>query len=109
MMRRPPRSTLVPFTTLFRSVNGGEPARRTVPVVQRLRLLEPRHRRLRGHAGPGGVQALARLRPALQPLTAARLDVVPRAVGVRRRGRRREEAVYAAEARGPAVPVRRGG
>src|SRR2546425_9717703 len=35
MIRRPPRSTLFPYTTLFRSVNGGYPAiasYRSLPV-----------------------------------------------------------------------------
>src|SRR5256885_11471137 len=30
MIRRPPRSTLFPYTTLFRSIPGHQPARRTV-------------------------------------------------------------------------------
>src|SRR5687768_18536923 len=30
MIRRPPRSTLFPYTTLFRSVRGGHPAHRAV-------------------------------------------------------------------------------
>ena len=62
------------------------------PWPVRLRVLEPRHRRLRGHARPGGVQALARLRPALLAQPAARLRLLPRAVGVRRGGRRRRRA-----------------
>src|SRR2546422_8390213 len=32
MIRRPPRSTLFPYTTLFRSVAGGEEARELRPV-----------------------------------------------------------------------------
>ncbi len=46
--------------------DGRVAARRTVAGGVRLRLLEPRHRRLRGHAGPGGVQALDRLRAAVR-------------------------------------------
>src|SRR2546421_7254083 len=36
MIRRPPRSTLFPYTTLFRSEHGGEPiaGRRSHPVEQ---------------------------------------------------------------------------
>src|SRR2546422_11696326 len=45
MIRRPPRSTLFPYTTLFRSVHGGRFLRRR-PGRQRG---HPR----RGHAGPG--------------------------------------------------------
>src|SRR3712207_7870520 len=37
MIRRPPRSTLFPYTTLFRSRGGRQAARR------RLRAVEPRH------------------------------------------------------------------
>src|SRR3712207_7072147 len=32
MIRRPPRSTLFPYTTLFRSIHG-EPGRRRVPLA----------------------------------------------------------------------------
>src|SRR5690348_18223663 len=34
MIRRPPRSTLFPYTTLFRSTVHGEPARRRPVAVQ---------------------------------------------------------------------------
>src|SRR5260221_1532457 len=32
MIRRPPRSTLFPYTTLFRSVEAGEPAHQGAPA-----------------------------------------------------------------------------
>src|SRR3712207_7131876 len=35
MIRRPPRSTLFPYTTLFRSRENAAPARRTVPFGRR--------------------------------------------------------------------------
>ncbi len=47
-------------------VDGGDAARRAVARAVRLRLLEPRHRRLRGHARPGGVQALGGVRAAVR-------------------------------------------
>src|SRR5256885_6391822 len=40
MIRRPPRSTLFPYTTLFRSQKPGEPARRCAPCLR-----AGRHRR----------------------------------------------------------------
>src|SRR5256885_13305071 len=33
MIRRPPRSTLFPYTTLFRSLHPGEVARRAAPAL----------------------------------------------------------------------------
>ena len=70
------------FTSMAESLRGGLSL-----ASQRLRLLEPRHRRLRGRPRPRGVQALARVRPALEPFAPARLDELPGAVGVRRRHR----------------------
>jgi hypothetical protein len=69
-------------------LDGREPARRTLPRAQRVRILESRHRRLRGRSRPRRVQALARIRLALEPLATARLHELPGAVGLRpgRRG-----------------------
>src|SRR3712207_8565447 len=50
MIRRPPRSTLFPYTTLFRSELGREPDRRVVVGIGRGRLLAERCRRTRQHA-----------------------------------------------------------
>src|SRR3712207_7410180 len=56
MIRRPPRSTLFPYTTLFRSLHhrgAGRPPGRLLPRGDRPRardpqpLLDPRHRRRR--------------------------------------------------------------
>src|SRR2546430_11368988 len=44
MIRRPPRSTLFPYTTLFRSQGRLE-------AVRDARLVIPRHRLVRGNAG----------------------------------------------------------
>ena len=65
-------------------LDGGEPARRPVAGHVRLRVLEPRHRRLRGPSGPGGVQAVDPLRPAVHPQPAARQRQLSRALAVRR-------------------------
>ena len=89
-------------------VDGRDAARRAVAGGQRLRLLVARHRRLRGHPGRRRVQALVGVRAAVQPQPAARLGLVPGAVGVRRRGRRRHAEVHPAEDVADAVPVRRG-
>src|SRR3712207_7401045 len=50
MIRRPPRSTLFPYTTLFRSHRLAEVAERDVQV--RVRLLDPGQDRARGGVGP---------------------------------------------------------
>src|SRR3712207_8482055 len=55
MIRRPPRSTLFPYTTLFRSVRDG-------------RRLWPAHR---GHR-PGAGEHLRHRRPVLAPLAESR-------------------------------------
>src|SRR2546427_4568682 len=41
MIRRPPRSTLFPYTTLFRSRRDGQPAAFTNQVLQHLERAEP--------------------------------------------------------------------
>src|SRR3712207_7192990 len=70
MIRRPPRSTLFPYTTLFRSVLGGEP----LHLLGRVRVGERRHRK-----------------PQL-PEAAARVQLVLREeLGVRPRRERSEE------------------
>ena len=50
-----------------------------------------------GTPDAGRVQALDRLRPAVLAQPAARLELVPRAVGVRRGGGRRRRGVHPAE------------
>src|SRR5258708_22852344 len=42
MIRRPPRSTLFPYTTLFRSVDGPAAIRKLLPANVLRRLAEPR-------------------------------------------------------------------
>src|SRR2546427_2110845 len=63
MIRRPPRSTLFPYTTLFRSTCLARPGalrlhlRAALPLGVRFRLgprLQPMHGRLDGGAGQGG-------------------------------------------------------
>ena len=85
-------------------LDGGVAARRSVARDVGLRLLEPRHRRLRGHPGCRAVQALARVRTALVAFAAARLVVGAGAVGVRRGGRGCRARVHAAEDAAHAVP-----
>src|SRR5215212_12086248 len=91
MIRRPPRSTLFPYTTLFRPRDPGRPAvavhvprgdRRVVPDPPLLRGLHGRRPRLR---------ALLRLPELLRPLDAAagprrELRDPHHRLGVRRRG-----------------------
>src|SRR2546430_12383934 len=57
MIRRPPRSTLFPYTTLFRSLPF-EDTVRYVARIMRLSVDEVRERFLAAKAGPG-VEALA--------------------------------------------------
>ena len=78
--------------------DGGIAAWRVVAGVVGIRLLESRHRRVRGHAGSRDLQAVGGVRAALVALPAARLVVVPGAVGVRRGGGRRTAEVHQAEA-----------
>src|SRR2546422_8193968 len=57
MIRRPPRSTLFPYTTLFRSVTRGDQRRvlagkRRRPGAGLLRVRTARTARLRGDGGP---------------------------------------------------------
>ena len=91
-------------------LDGRVAARRAVAGVVGLRVLEPRHRRLRGNAGRRRVQAVAGVRPALVAQPPARLRLLPGAVGLRRGGRRRRPAVHPAQALAHAVPrpARRG-
>src|SRR5256885_13934529 len=64
MIRRPPRSTLFPYTTLFRSARAGADAARLTPA--RRRVLRPAAR-LRAAEEPAGGCALRRgLRPGGQ-------------------------------------------
>src|SRR3712207_8794097 len=63
MIRRPPRSTLFPYTTLFRSVGGGRDGRRSRRSPRR----RPRAARARGRERPGGDPVRARGGPALRP------------------------------------------
>src|SRR3712207_7823818 len=65
MIRRPPRSTLFPYTTLFRSGRAGEPIRRRLRGGARLGLLLPRDH---AEQSPALVQRLHRaaLRLALR-------------------------------------------
>src|SRR5258708_30142295 len=66
MIRRPPRSTLFPYTTLFRSREGPhrrpEPAYQPVPAAAlraarrpRARGIRPAHRAAAGHLAPAGL------------------------------------------------------
>src|SRR5256885_4179161 len=48
MIRRPPRSTLFPYTTLFRSPNRGDEERRGARQIRRARSDRPRRLRRRG-------------------------------------------------------------
>ena len=70
------------FTSMAETLRGGLSL-----ALSGFALLESRHRRLRGHPGCRGLQALDRVRAALEPQPLPRLGLVPGAVGVRR-GRR---------------------
>src|SRR3712207_8278772 len=65
MIRRPPRSTLFPYTTLFRSARGGP--RRDRRAVRRAVLPAGRGRAAQLPRAPAGARrrALRRARPAL--------------------------------------------
>src|SRR2546430_9143248 len=57
MIRRPPRSTLFPYTTLFRSVRIGERARLGARQGERQRREEPARESLAVRERPGGVRS----------------------------------------------------
>src|SRR3712207_8092324 len=66
MIRRPPRSTLFPYTTLFRSVRLLDVGEQVVAQVRRLR---PDHLRVRPHGCVlGVVEALERALDAIQAI-----------------------------------------
>ena len=89
-------------------VDGREPARRAVAGPVGVWLLEPRHRRLRADRIGRCVQALVRVRPAVVAQPAARQQLVPRALAVRRGGRRCAARLHQAQVPADALPVRRG-
>ena len=89
-------------------VDGREPSRRAVAGARRLRLLEPRHLRLRRHRAAGPLQALVRLRPAVEPQPSARHGKLPRSVDLRRGGGRSSQAFHPAEMPADALPLRNG-
>src|SRR3712207_9006932 len=60
MIRRPPRSTLFPYTTLFRSRRGGEGRLRGLPEDQRAARVPVRSRRRLPAARAGLEHALRR-------------------------------------------------
>src|SRR2546427_7902205 len=69
MIRRPPRSTLFPYTTLFRSEVHGERDARGGDVAERAR------RALRREAvEPRGVDRIAAVRPSLVDRKSTRLN-----------------------------------
>src|SRR3712207_8723840 len=69
MIRRPPRSTLFPYTTLFRSATGDPPGAGRAAAEPPARPGDRDRRRRRGRrAGAVG----DRLRPAVPPAPAAR-------------------------------------
>src|SRR2546422_9486083 len=84
MIRRPPRSTLFPYTTLFRSQLPAERAERVELVARRVVLEQDRGERLRrrpgDHAGAFGGIVLAMLRAAMdhrgEPVARALLGAV---------------------------------
>ncbi len=68
-------------TSMAESLRGGLSL-----AAQRVRLLEPRHRRVRGHPDPAVFKRWLAFGLLSTPLAAARLHELPGAVGVRRRG-----------------------
>src|SRR3989441_12397301 len=100
MIRRPPRSTLFPYTTLFRSLRNRRPARRGVPHSRRRAVRDAgrlpaqgRTARRRGRRWRDGDLPAARLQVRSQERPAAGKRL-PRAANLSRRaGRRRRDAV----------------
>ena len=90
------------FESMAESLRGGLSL-----AAVRLRLLEPRHRRLRGQPDPAVFKRWIAVRPAVVAQPAARQPVLPGAVAVRRGGGRRAARVHPAQAPADAVPVRR--
>src|SRR5687768_17710522 len=75
MMRRPPRSTLFPYTTLFRSFAGevGAPFRRTYTILGETAALAAR---LMARAAPGQVLVASEVLPRSRTAFAA-LELEP--------------------------------
>src|SRR2546427_8982449 len=63
MIRRPPRSTLFPYTTLFRSLGRERRAREPAPVGIAIEVLAGRARRVEVRGVESRVAALGRKRP----------------------------------------------
>src|SRR2546426_10869449 len=111
MIRRPPRSTLFPYTTLFRSLVPGVPAERLTPVEHELRLEggQPvEHRRqLVGDPDHQHVVSLGHQRPAhvVLRLLDLRLDFLL-VVGVLPVGMQRVEHDSDLHLSPPPIPVR---
>src|SRR3712207_6980004 len=82
MIRRPPRSTLFPYTTLFRSAGAASP----VGEVPGVRLVEPALLAVGARPGRGGALRRAPQRLGGAPRRPARLP--RRLLGSRRRGAR---------------------
>src|SRR3989449_10253601 len=98
MIRRPPRSTLFPYTTLFRSVVGLE-AERVETLDQQVVLGEARHRIVAHEAGDGpgreaGVEEDDRVGGADEPAGNGDLDPLARELAVEEpRALKAQEAV----------------
>ena len=109
--RRPPGGQSMPvhwggdststFASMAETLRGGLSL-----ALQRLRALEPRHRRVRGNTGCRSLQALDRLRSARLAQPVPRLGLVPGAVGVRRGGRRGHPHLHAPQDAPHALPLR---
>ena len=88
--------------------DGRVAARRPLAGPLGLRLLEPRHRRLRGQSAARSLQAMGRVRAALVPLAAPRLVVLPRPVARRRGVGGRPALLHEAQGAPHALPLVQG-
>src|SRR3989441_10015394 len=110
MIRRPPRSTLFPYTTLFRSLVEPLPVVRCVDLASERRRDMMRNIRVPGRLGGAPLQRLLDIlvagRAIGDGIAGERFDHRPAPFGPRLGGRFEDEALVSQDPRAPAPPAR---